>query len=260
MALKFYKFEGTGNDFIIVDNRSLTFPKSRNIIEQMCQRRTGIGADGLMLLEKSEDAHFKMVYYNADGQESTMCGNGGRCIVAFAQMLGIVDKSAVFEAIDGKHKAWIIEDIVSLELNVRSLPRNDEHGYFVDTGSPHLVVPVENPEHIDVDREGRKIRYAQCFDKLGGVNVNFMSAPDESSRIFVRTYERGVEAETLSCGTGVTAAALVASVLYGINDSVTVMTKGGALRVGFSKDSQTFDRISLTGPAHFVFDGNYLPK
>lgn len=257
LKLKFFKFEGTGNDFIIVDNRSLTFPKSQNIIAQMCHRRFGIGADGLILLENSKDVHFKMVYYNSDGLESTMCGNGGRCIVSFAHMLGLIDKSAIFDAIDGRHKALVIEDVVSLELNVRSWPQKEEQGYFLHTGSPHLVIPVENPDKIDVESVGRSFRYSERFKKDGGVNVNFMSKPDQESKIFVRTYERGVEAETLSCGTGVTAAALVASLLYGLDDSVTVMTKGGELRVGFSKKRQCFEHISLTALTRFVFEGKY---
>lgn len=223
----------------------------------MCRRRFGIGADGLILLENSESHHFKMVYFNSDGLESTMCGNGGRCIVAFAHMLGIIDKSAVFSAIDGDHKAWIIDDVVSLELNADSRPERDEVGFYLHTGSPHLVVPVQNPETIDVDKEGRKLRQQPRFAAGGGVNVNFMSAPDSDSKIYVRTYERGVEAETLSCGTGVTAAALVAAELYGIDDSVTVMTKGGELKVGFKKTDQTYSHISLTAPAKFVFEGIY---
>ncbi|GCD78235.1 diaminopimelate epimerase [Thermaurantimonas aggregans] len=257
MDIKFYKYQGTGNDFIIVDNRDETFKKEKDIIANMCHRRFGVGADGLILLENDDEVDFRMVYYNADGHESTMCGNGGRCIVAFAKMLGLIDKHTTFRAIDGLHKAWIIEDVVSLELHVKAQPLRDTNGFFIHTGSPHLVVPVSDPEQISVESEGRTLRYDPCYQTTGGVNVNFMSAPIENSKIYVRTYERGVEAETLSCGTGVTAAALVASEIYGINESVTVVTKGGTLRVGFSKKGSTFEHVSLTGEAKFVFEGKY---
>lgn len=257
MELKFFKFEGTGNDFIIIDNRSKTFPKSKEIIAQMCKRRFGIGADGLILLEEDEGVDFKMVYYNSDGQESTMCGNGGRCIVAFARLLGIIDKQASFRAIDGLHKAWIIEDVVSLELNASSIPAKDENGYVIDTGSPHLVVPVDDPDEVDVNEVGRRLRHEPQYSGSGGINVNFMSKQGSNS-IYVRTYERGVEAETLSCGTGVTASALVASQLYDIKDSVTVISKGGELKVGFRKTAgHIFENISLTAQTRFVFEGKY---
>lgn len=223
----------------------------------MCHRRFGIGADGLILLENDEEADFKMVYYNSDGKESSMCGNGGRCIVAFAKLLGLIDKNTTFRAIDGLHKAWIFDDVVSLELHVKAQPIRDSNGYFIHTGSPHLVVPVADPEQVFVEREGRILRYDPRYETTGGVNVNFMSVPNENLTIYVRTYERGVEAETLSCGTGVTAAALVASEIYGINESVTIVTKGGTLKVGFSKNGNIFENVSLTGEAKFVFEGKY---
>lgn len=257
MDLKFFKYQGTGNDFILIDNRKTIFKKEKNLISQMCHRRFGIGADGLILLENDDEADFRMVYYNADGNESTMCGNGGRCIVAFARMLGLIDKNTTFRAIDGLHKAWIIEDVVSLELHVNAEAQKDSNGYFIHTGSPHLVIPVDDPEQVSVDQRGRTLRFDPCYQSSGGVNVNFMSAPVDHSTIYVRTYERGVEAETLSCGTGVTAAALVASQLYDIENSVTVVTKGGVLKVGFSKNGSTFEKVSLTGEAKFVFEGKY---
>ncbi|MGK0639619.1 diaminopimelate epimerase [Schleiferia thermophila] len=256
MHIRFFKYQGTGNDFIIIDNRELTFPKTTELIQNMCHRKFGIGADGLILLENDEEVHFKMVYYNSDGRESTMCGNGGRCVAAFAKFIGIVDKRAVFRAVDGIHSAWIIDDVVSLELLDTSLPVKKDPGYYIDTGSPHLVIFKNDLDTIDVNLEGRKWRFDNTFENQGGVNVNFCSEP-RGNTIYVRTYERGVESETLSCGTGVTAAALVTSYLYGINDSISVNTPGGDLSISFKRNSDKFEKISLTGQAKFVFEGKY---
>lgn len=259
MYIRFFKYQGTGNDFIIIDNRKLEFPKKKEVIWKMCHRKFGIGADGLILLEDDEEVNFSMVYYNADGLESTMCGNGGRCIAAFAKLIGIVGEFAVFRAVDGIHSAKIVDDVVSLELLDTSLPVKQEHGYYINTGSPHLVVFKDNVNEVDVDAEGRKIRLDKTYASQGGVNVNFCSISSIKGQdaIYVRTYERGVEAETLSCGTGVTAAALVTAYLYDLKDKISVHTPGGQLSVSFKRRSDKFEKISLTGQVTLVFEGKY---
>ena len=256
--LQFYKYQGTGNDFIIADNRGKNIKLNRKTIEQLCNRRFGVGADGLMLLQNKKRYDFEMIYFNSDGRESSMCGNGGRCITAFAGKLGIIKESATFYAIDGPHEAKIIsssgnKDVVSLKMcNVNSTEKNP--GFiFLNTGSPHYVVFVEDVKGIDVFNEGRKIRYSERF-KEKGTNVNFVE-PAENV-IKVRTYERGVEDETLSCGTGVTAAALAVALKQKSNiDLYNIETPGGKLRVFFKKNGATFTDIWLEGEAEFVFKG-----
>ncbi|MBI9037185.1 MAG: diaminopimelate epimerase [Bacteroidales bacterium] len=256
MILKFSKYHGTGNDFIIIDNRNIELNPKKEWIEKICNRRFGIGADGLMLLEKSRDFDFSMKYYNADGNEGTMCGNGGRCIVAFASSLGIIKKIAKFTAIDGKHSAEIIDNntnefIVDLKMqDVQDIKICDDH-YFINTGSPHYVSFVENLEKFDVFNEGRKIRLSKEFAP-DGTNVNFVEIKGEN--IFVRTYERGVEDETYSCGTGVTASAIA---FYLRENKVVnnILTRGGKLSVKFEKEGNSFTKIHLIGPTNFVFIG-----
>ena len=254
--LKFHKYQGTGNDFIMIDNRNLLFTKeNRQMIASMCDRRFGIGADGLILLENDDLSDFRMVYFNADGNESSMCGNGGRCIVAFAQELGIIEGHATFNAIDGRHEALISRGTVSLKMIDVIDVKKTEHYTFLDTGSPHHVQWVENLKDFDVVTQGKKIRYGLYGEN--GSNINFV-ANSEDGVFEVRTYERGVENETLSCGTGVTAVAIA------INhdnpqpaDSVKILTKGGHLEVSFKKKEKSFVDIWLKGPATKVFEGQW---
>ncbi|MFN4234668.1 MAG: diaminopimelate epimerase [Bacteroidia bacterium] len=261
MQIKFYKYQGTGNDFIIIDNRKEKFPISNtNLVAFLCDRKFGIGADGLMLLQNKKGYDFEMVYYNSDGNPSSMCGNGGRCLVAFAYHLGVIKKKAKFLAVDGEHEAEIItKDGNSLQVKLKMQDvRNIEkikNDLFLNTGSPHYIKFVKNLSSFNVFEEGKKIRYSNKFKKEG-TNVNFLEF--KNNCLHVRTYERGVENETLSCGTGVTAAALAYAYL---NDrkkikSLTVETPGGILKIHFNKISkESFNDIWLEGPATLVFEG-----
>ncbi len=256
MELIFYKYEGTGNDFIIIDNRENKIELVKEQVRNMCDRHFGIGADGLMLLKNKTGYDFEMQYYNADGNIGSMCGNGGRCIVQFVYD-GIMQKPQyLFSAVDGDHKAaienngWIdlkMKDVEAVEVTSFS-------DYILDTGSPHYVKPVGDVWNLNVVKEGREIRYSRRF-AANGINVNFVEVNDDES-ISVRTYERGVEDETLSCGTGVTASAL----MFAHNDNgfnrVNVKTPGGNLAVEFEKKQESvFENIWLCGPATFVFKG-----
>lgn len=255
MKIHFYKYQGTGNDFILVDNRDERLQLSQEQIAYMCNRRFGIGADGLMELKTSAGYDFKMVYYNADGNEGSMCGNGGRCLVKFAHYVGIHKSEFKFIATDGDHYASI-ETNGWVRLKMQDVNEIDHNtGYeLLNTGSPHFVKTVEELKEFPVVAEGRSIRNSDKFKKEG-VNVNFVESISEST-IFVRTYERGVEDETLSCGTGVTAAALVnAHNDRGFNH-VDIKTLGGKLYVEFNRvDDDSFQDIWLAGPATKVFDG-----
>jgi diaminopimelate epimerase len=256
MQINFNKYQGTGNDFIIIDNRDWKFNQDDNaLVAKLCDRRFGIGADGLMLLQNREKYDFEMVYYNSDGNESSMCGNGGRCIVEFARSLGLVEKKAKFLAIDGEHEAILGSDYISLKMNnVKKVEMNADFS-FLNTGSPHYVAFVDKVEEFNVFDEGKKIRNNTRF-KAEGTNVNFIEK--QNSDLFVRTYERGVEGETYSCGTGVTAAALVAS-LKNVATSTSfcsIKTLGGNLIVKFKKHADnSFTDIWLEGPATFVYKG-----
>ena len=261
MKIKFYKYQGSGNDFIIIDNREKAGDKlSTKQINKMCDRHFGIGADGLMLLNEKEGFDFEMIYFNADGNLGSMCGNGGRCIVQFASNMGIKKNEYIFSAIDGAHKAKVdLDRQVSLQMkDVQGVEFSLDH-YVLNTGSPHYVKFVTGIEDLDVVSEGRKIRNSKQFAKEG-INVNFIETIDDD-HIFVRTYERGVEDETLSCGTGVTASALIAAHNENGFNRVEVKSKGGNLSVEFDKISDTkFTNIWLSGPATFVFSGEYEIK
>ncbi len=256
MQLSFYKYQGTGNDFILIDNRTNEISLTTEQIHFLCDRRFGIGADGLMLLELEPGSDFKMVYYNSDGNPSSMCGNGGRCITAFAKHLGIIKNTAKFLAIDGLHDATIDEnEIVSLKMqDVKNIEVGDDY-FYLNTGSPHFVKFINNVENFDVKNMGALIRYNDRF-KEEGTNVNFIERVEDN--LFVRTYERGVEDETYSCGTGVTAAALVAAI-KGISNgknNCLIKTLGGNLEVKFERVlEQNFYNIWLIGPAQRVFNG-----
>ena len=254
--INFSKFHGAGNDFIIINAIKEQILLSDDLIYNICNRRTGIGADGLMLLSPSENYDFKMRYYNCDGKESTFCGNGGRCIAAFAYQQGIIKEHATYEAVDGIHDVSVslisfneyhveltMRDILSFKLNDDSL--------LIDTGSPHYVKKVNNLKELDVNCEGAKIRYDQNIS-TDGVNVDFLL--NDNGKIHIRTYERGVENETLACVTGVTASAIAASLWYGGNN-IDVYTQIAKLNVRFNKENDTFRNVVLSGPATHVFDG-----
>ncbi len=256
MNIAFTKYQGTGNDFIIIDNRELKFSRSDNaVVAKLCDRRFGIGADGLMLLQKKTGYDFEMVYYNSDGNESSMCGNGGRCIVEYARTLGLVKDKANFLATDGEHEALVKPSYISLKMNNVSKVEMNAAFSYLNTGSPHYVAFVNDVTNYKVFEEGRRIRNSDRFAEKG-TNVNFIEK--ELNELFVRTYERGVEDETYSCGTGVTAAALVASlknVSTGL-DYCDVKTLGGNLKVMFKKHTDnSFTDIWLEGPATFVYKG-----
>ena len=257
--LTFYKYQGAGNDFIMIDNRSLSFPKENTaLIEHLCHRRFGIGADGLILLETDATYDFRMVYYNADGKESTMCGNGGRCLVAFAKQLQIIESSCTFVAIDGSHNASINhKGDVSLQMvDVDHIETNSKYT-FLNTGSPHHVQIVRNLAHFNVYREGKKIRDSEMYAP-SGTNVNFVEQ-EGPNHFYIRTYERGVENETLACGTGATAAAIAMHHLKKTKDTtINMTTEGGELNISFTFDQGIYTNIYLTGPAQLIFKGNYI--
>lgn len=257
MEIPFSKYEGTGNDFIIIDNRTLRWVPTGKQVAWLCDRHFGIGADGLMLLSEREGFDFGMTYYNSDGREASMCGNGGRCITAFAGSIGLIGREADFMAADGRHLAEIIDSsagtLYRISLKDTAIGREYPDGIFLDTGSPHFVVFTGNALAEDVVGKGRKLRYDPRFAP-GGTNVDFVEARREG--LFVRTYERGVENETLSCGTGVTASALAAAYKDPEkSDRYDILTPGGRLRVTFRREGAVFSEIRLEGPAKVVFEG-----
>ncbi len=256
MAFEFFKYQGTGNDFILIDNRRRQFPKNdTKMVATLCDRKFGIGADGLILLEDNENHDFTMVYYNSDGNLSTMCGNGGRCLVHFANHLGIITDKAAFEAVDGVHHATIQGNIVTLGMGAVDQVKFFEGAVFLDTGSPHHVQMVENVAICDVFNEGRTIR--NSYGKEGS-NVNFVSQIDDKT-FEVRTYERGVEDETLSCGTGVTAVAIAMNASGTTrSNAVKLLTPGGELEVSFTKEGDRYTQVYLKGPAELVFKGEWI--
>ena len=252
--LTFYKYQGTGNDFVMVDNRERVISKENTtLINSLCDRRFGVGADGLILLENSDTTDFKMVYFNADGNESTMCGNGGRCIVAFANFLNIISDNTTFEAIDGLHAATISDDIVSLQMQDVTSVKDKENGVFLDTGSPHHVQFEEHISSFDIKTIGRSIRN-EVYG-VEGSNVNFVKKIDDKT-FRLRTYERGVEDETLACGTGATAVAIAMNYLNKTNASnIKLNVEGGILQVSFEVDNGNYRNVFLTGKAVQVFKG-----
>ena len=257
MKIQFYKYQGTGNDFVILDNRDKKYDGlTKQQIALLCDRRFGIGADGLMLLNTRPGYDFEMKYYNSDGRESSMCGNGGRCLTKFAHDIGIILSDYKFLAIDGDHEASINTDgTVALKMNDVNDVRYERGNYILNTGSPHFVTMAHDVMHLDVFRKGRDIRYSNEF-KEEGINVNFVEQTDEPDKIIVRTYERGVEDETYSCGTGVTASALVCYHNDNGFNRVEVQTKGGELSVEYDKIGDSYKNVWLNGPAVKVFEGS----
>jgi diaminopimelate epimerase len=256
MVLHFYKYQGTGNDFILFDNRDGKHPNlTAQQYNKLCDRKFGIGADGVMLLEHVEGYDFRMVYFNSDGSESTMCGNGGRCIVRFAESLGLVVGSANFLAVDGPHYAKISDSEIALQMIDLNSFKESAGSFELNTGSPHIVQWVQNLAEYDVVEKGKSIRYSEAYMPKG-INVNFVE--DGSEGLQVRTYERGVEDETLSCGTGVTAVAIANALknnIFGTHNQ-TIITPGGTLNVRYNRTNEGFKEVFLIGPATFVFEGN----
>lgn len=256
MQLEFYKYQGTGNDFVMIDNRTEFFPKENTKrIAQLCDRRFGIGGDGLILLENDLETDFKMVYYNSDGNQSSMCGNGGRCLVAFAKKLQVIQNETTFIAADGVHHATIEADgLVSLQMiDVDEVKVSSDH-VFLNTGSPHHVQLVDDLENYNIKENGARIRYGDLYGKTGS-NINFVKQIDANT-FSLRTYERGVEDETLSCGTGATAVAIAMNVLgKTAATAIDLNVEGGKLVVSFTKKEGQFTQVFLKGPAEFVFKG-----
>jgi diaminopimelate epimerase len=255
MKQEFYKYHGTGNDFIIIDNRDQIFEKSNvERIESLCNRKFGIGADGLILLENHKSLDFKMIYFNADGNEGSMCGNGGRCITHFAKHLDLIENKAIFEAIDGAHKVVINEEEVKLQMQNVSELKKLEDAILLNTGSPHYVCLKPNVSELDVNKSGAAIRYSAAFN-AEGINVNFVEKL-KSDSFLVRTYERGVEGETSSCGTGVTGVAIAMNYIGETEKNlVTINTQGGILKVQFDRENNVYKDIWLIGPAVQVYKG-----
>jgi len=253
MKIHFFKYQGTGNDFIMIDDRENHFPReNEKLVASLCQRRFGIGADGLILLRKHASTDFEMIYYNADGREGSLCGNGGRCVVQFAHDLGIFDEKTQFMAVDGLHEAYLENGLVSLKMgDVNKIDFHNEAA-FVDTGSPHYLEFVDDIENYPVIQNGSNIRHNF---REGGTNANFLEM--KGNTLHVRTFERGVENETWSCGTGVTAAALYSAHTIG-KHVVPIQTKGGQLEVRFEKRADGyFNDIYLTGPAKRAYEGDF---
>lgn len=268
MKIQFHKYQGTGNDFVMIDNRTDFFPKNNiKLIEHLCNRRFGIGGDGLILLEKDSiesrlknSTHFRMVYFNSDGNESSMCGNGGRCLVAFAKSLNIIENKAAFVAIDGIHHATIDDNnIVSLQMSDVSDIKTTKDFIFLNTGSPHHVEMVENLYAYNVKENGARIRNSDLYGKAGS-NVNFASQISESE-FSIRTFERGVEDETLSCGTGATAVAIAMHATKKTNATkIQINVQGGKLIVFFDEEFDNYSNVFLKGPATFLFSGEIDSK
>ena len=253
--IHFYKYQATGNDFVVIDNRQGEVTLTKEQIVTICHRKYGVGADGLMLIQKHPVLNFDLEYFNSDGSQS-LCGNGSRAAVQFASLLGMMNGKASFNAFDGEHSAELLPSgIVKLKMNpVKNIVDAGKGNNFANTGSPHYISFVDDLENYPVVQEGKKIRYSDDYSP-DGTNVNFVSLRSDNT-IFVRTYERGVEDETLSCGTGVTAAALAAS-LKGYSSPIKIKTLGGDLSVEFkSSQSGAFQDIFLIGPAKMVFQGD----
>jgi len=255
LKISFYKYQGAGNDFVMIDDRKRNFPQTEELISFLCDRHFGIGADGLILLQDEVDSDFRMLYFNSDGRESTMCGNGGRCIAKFAKDLGLIENDALFTAIDGGHSAQIEGVEVHLKMtNITEIQTFDNY-LFLNTGSPHHVEFVKEVSEVDVKNFGRKIRYGSPYFEEG-TNVNFVELIDENT-LKIRTYERGVEDETLACGTGITAAAIAAYESGRVSkNEINVLAEGGNLSVKFEKNaSNGYENVWLTGSAQKVFEG-----
>ncbi|GAB4286783.1 MAG: diaminopimelate epimerase [Marinilabiliales bacterium] len=257
MSIFFEKFHGTGNDFIIINNLDSRYKLTENLIKQMCHRRFGIGSDGLLEILKSKNYDFKMLYYNSDGLEGTMCGNGGRCAVSFAYKHGIIATETVFEAVDGLHEAKVLDNgNIKLKMNNVLQVTNYDDGIFLDTGSPHFVVDKTGLKKFDEYAEGLKLRNDKRFAP-NGLNVNFIDIISDET-LHVTTYERGVENLTYSCGTGAIASAIVSGLMKADgNYRIKTIFKGGELFVNYKKAGTSFTDVYLEGPAEYIMNGSY---
>lgn len=253
--MKFYKYQGTGNDFVMIDNRGGQFDAANNaLVAHLCHRRFGIGADGLILLQVKPDGMLQMIYFNADGNEGSMCGNGGRCFAKFAKDLGLFDHQLTFDAADGLHLASIHGGLIHLKMiDVKAVTPMGKN-YFLNTGSPHFVGFVDDIDSYDVFGQGKAVRYSADYAPAG-TNANFAQVKD--GKLHVRTYERGVEDETYSCGTGVTAAAIAAQ-YHGLQSPIDIVTLGGILKVSYQKNQdESISEVFLIGPAIKVYEGEF---
>lgn len=253
MKVNFYKYQGTGNDFVMIDNRENKVDKTNlKLVAKLCDRKFGIGADGLILIENHPEVDFDMIYFNADGTKS-FCGNGSRCAVAFAKHLGIIENKTTFNAIDGIHEAIINGELIELKMgNVSEIEKGTDY-FFIDTGSPHYIQYTDSVQKIDIVPTAHKVRYNERF-KLKGTNVNFVQKVAET--LEMRTYERGVEDETLSCGTGATAVALSGAIKHGLASPVAIKVQGGELQIKFNQISDNeFNDIWLIGKGELVYSG-----
>ncbi len=255
MELHFTKYQGTGNDFVLIDDRNESFPVSDQLIQNLCDRRFGIGADGLILIQNHPDLDYRMVYFNSDGSQS-LCGNGSRCGFAFAQTLGMVDQEATFETTDGIHQIKMQDGKIHFQLfDVEKKEKINDNEWFVDTGSPHHIVISNDVMEEDIVQRGRKIRNLPTYSRHNGTNVNFAQLLHDGVKI--RTYERGVEDETLSCGTGATAVGIMAGAL-GRESPIHIHTMGGELSISFKRKGDLFTDVWLAGPAEKVFEGSVI--
>ncbi len=257
MTIEFHKYQGAGNDFVIIDNRKLHYNFTESQIQNLCERHFGIGSDGLILLEESKSSDFAMQFFNPDGSGGMMCGNGGRCIIAFASAAGLFERDCVFEAADGMHKGRVDEDGISLQMVNPALITTFADGIYLNTGTSHFVRFVDDLEQLDIETEGRKLRYDTRFEQYKGCNANFISIENDNT-VSIRTYERGVEAETLACGTGITAAAIALALKQNKPDgryNTAILARGGKLQVSFCKQGNTFSEVYLKGGAEAVFHG-----
>ena len=255
MEISFSKYNGAGNDFILIDDRKNFIVDNKSLISYLCDRHFGVGADGLIILKESNNYDFEILHYTSDGNLGSLCGNGSRCAVLFAYNKNIIGRKTVFKAFDGIHGAEILDDeLIKMEMSVNSDIVSNSYGTWLDTGSPHLVIEKDDIDKLDVNNEGRLIRYND-FYKEEGVNVNFVEKISDN-QFKIRTYERGVENETLACGTGSTASAICMNFLGKTNsNNITMHCKGGDLNVQFNKSEKNYKEISITGPAKLVFEG-----
>lgn len=253
MKISFFKYQGTGNDFIIVDDRNKLFPTDNDLIKHLCDRKFGIGSDGLILIQNSTKADFHMEFFNPDASKS-FCGNGSRCAVAHAYRVGMIENKTRFTAIDGLHSADL-ESTSIIKVSMKDVVdlRKSDVDMILDTGSPHLIRFVENLDKEDIIDTGREIRFSEQF-KQEGINVNLVEVLG-NNKVKCATYERGVEDETLSCGTGVTAVALAANQLKNCSSPISIVTKGGNLEVEFEYEIDHYKNVTLKGPATFVYKG-----
>ena len=255
MKINFSKYNGAGNDFILIDDRENLINDNKSLISYLCNRHFGIGGDGLIILKESNNSDFEILHYTSDGNLGSLCGNGSRCAVLFAYNKDIISKKTVFRAFDGIHNAEILDNgLIKMEMKVNSDIVSNSYGTWLDTGSPHLVIEKNDTDKLDVNNEGRLIRYND-FYKEEGVNVNFVEKVSDD-QFKIRTYERGVENETLACGTGSTASAICMNFLGKTNSkNITMQCKGGDLNVQFNISGKDYKGISITGPAKLVFEG-----